>query len=216
MQIIKLNNKNSLLIEASNYYFIENDMLDKKIKNPETGREIKVSTALGYKDENPSLYNKVKNWLKKFSSDDTDKIDDKKENKVDSEMNKKMPYPNTDHITSTSPDSLMKLSNIKNTYEKKVDRQVKDTINNIKDDWYNASNVSKINKLKKISTSTDNFQKELCNVLIQTETQENLKKMSDIIEDKNSLLFKKVKYASEQSDSNRSWAKERYLGTKPT
>lgn len=70
MDIIKLSRSSSLLMESKSQTIIllENDeILNKKITNPDTGRKVKVSSALGYKDSNPNFYNKVKNWLQKKS-----------------------------------------------------------------------------------------------------------------------------------------------------
>lgn len=113
MHIIKLNNSSSLLIEnkTSHYFFLENDILDKKIKNPETGRNIKISTALGYEDENPSLYNKVKNFLKKVISkkdDSPTKNNDKEEDNSVKSKSIYIPKTITDEESKQRKEKLKK------------------------------------------------------------------------------------------------------------
>ena len=43
---------------------VPKSVLDKKVKNPETGRQIKVTSALGY-DKKSAVYRAATNMLKK-------------------------------------------------------------------------------------------------------------------------------------------------------
>ena len=52
---------------------IEADVMDQKIKNPETGREVKVSSAIGY-DKDTAVYKKAKEVLSNDTKEETKKL----------------------------------------------------------------------------------------------------------------------------------------------
>lgn len=162
MQIIKLNNKNSILIESSNYYFIENNILDKKIKNHETGREIKVSTALGYKDENPSLYNKVKSWLKS-------KLTKKEENPK--EIEKELP---TNGLVNQG-----KIFNNSSSERKAREKEAKKILTPKKlEDFYKSNDYEKIEHL--YSTNANGFKREYFDEILKHFTSNEVENLIDI------------------------------------
>lgn len=120
---------------------LNEDSGDKKITNPETGRKIKISTALTYKDENPSLYQKVKNLLAKLKGN---KPEEKKP-----EPEKKKP----------KPAEVQKRADIDPKIKFKTDAQRRDDAINIKlgvveakkhiEDFYNADDDDKVAILMK-------------------------------------------------------------------
>ena len=120
---------------------LNEDSGDKKITNPETGRKIKISTALTYKDENPTLYQKVKKLLAKLKGN---KPEEKK-----LEPEKKKP----------KPAEVQKRADIDPKIKFKTDAQRRDDAINIKlgvveakkhiEDFYNADDDDKVAILMK-------------------------------------------------------------------